>query len=59
MNQTIRCEHCESTFSVEYDEEVIEDSPLYCLFCGGYIADAKDHEPLNLDRFNDNDELEL
>jgi predicted nucleic acid-binding Zn-ribbon protein len=33
------CETCDSTFTVNYDEELCEDAPHYCPFCGDYIIE--------------------
>jgi len=31
------CEECDSKFTIRYDEDLTEDSPHYCPFCGEYL----------------------
>ena len=33
------CDTCDSVFTVNYDEELCEDAPHYCPFCGDYIIE--------------------
>jgi hypothetical protein len=35
------CEECDSEYVLHYDEEICEDSPSYCAFCGSYIIIEK------------------
>lgn len=58
MNHHIVCEHCELEFKVLYDEQLIEETPDYCTFCGGYVAENRDAPP-SLRGFADDDDLEL
>jgi len=55
MTQDIVCEHCEGKFRVIYDDQVIEESLEYCVFCGGYIAEHS-NDPPNLMGFVDDDD---
>jgi len=31
------CEECDSKFSIQYNEDDVEDNPSYCPFCSTYI----------------------
>ena len=46
MNQksiTADCQNCESTFGVDYMEELVsQDYPEYCPFCGEAIEDIQE-----------------
>lgn len=38
------CDNCDSTFSINYDVNTVEDDPHYCPFCGEYILDSEDFD---------------
>jgi hypothetical protein len=40
LNHT--CEECDSAFTVKYDDEICEDSPHFCPFCGEMIVETED-----------------
>jgi hypothetical protein len=38
------CGECSSEFTIKYDEELCEDAPHYCPFCGEYLIDELEIE---------------
>jgi DNA replicative helicase MCM subunit Mcm2 (Cdc46/Mcm family) len=38
------CDNCDSEFTVKYDEEVCDDSPHFCPFCGEMLVDFEEIE---------------
>ena len=58
MTHTITCEQCESEFKIVYDDQVIEETPDYCVFCGEYTTEHRD-DPPSLRGFADDDDVEL
>jgi rRNA maturation endonuclease Nob1 len=36
------CEECTSEFTVKYDEELCDDSPHFCPFCGEMLVETEE-----------------
>lgn len=50
------CDECESSFSVEYVEEMVStEYPEHCPFCGGKVEELSE-EYIEEDNSNDEDE---
>lgn len=35
------CSECESKYNIQFDEEICEDNPTFCPFCGTYIQESE------------------
>jgi len=56
-NKTVsgECNSCESTYNVDYVEELVsEEYPEYCPFCGEVIDELSENYPVD----DDDDEIE-
>jgi hypothetical protein len=55
---TANCDSCESTFEIEYIEELVsEELPEFCPFCGEHIDDITEESYIE-DDDNEGDEKE-
>jgi len=53
---TAECNSCESSFEVNYMEELVsEDLPEFCPFCGEHIDSLSEEEYIEDDELNDDD----
>lgn len=51
---TLSCEHCESVYSLEYEEDQLMGEPELCPFCGEVIDESyKDADQEDEDQMDD------